>query len=449
MSSSTAQSTPPHWASRYRVLLRLALPLMGTTLSTNMMSLVNLALVGTLGYQSLAAVGIANVIILNLTSFFNGLGYSLTFFVAREGHPSPRGAINQWAGAGFYSAATVSVIVCIASLFLPHVVYAVMGVHRTVLILGVAYLKWRLLALCFRVPNNTLSGVLKGLGQTRPVLGASLVANVANVGLTTLFVESHRGLVGAGQAFFMAEVLGFLVIFVASWRSAFAGRFPSNPRRRQLASVLGEGLKIGISEIGMTASMIVFTFFVARFGSTSLAASEIALNLLSLLYMPGVALGSAGTIMIGRLFGTYDVPQIKRAARDIFALGAGVFIVICGLLALLSARVPMLFTSSPAVQHEAGHILMLAAVFLTFDGGQLMIEGFLRGVGDNTFTMWMSVLLGWVGFIPFAYLFAFIWHGHTIGVWLAFYLYIVVLFTAYTWRFIRFPWSRIRQNRET
>lgn len=446
MNSSTAQSTPLHWASRYRVLLRLALPLMGTTLSTNMMSLVNLALVGTLGYQSLAAVGIANVIILNLTSFFNGLGYSLTFFVAREGYPSPRETINQWVRAGFYSAVTISIIIWIASFFLPHVVYALMGVQHTVLTLGIAYLKWRLLALCFRVPNNTLSGVLKGLGQTRPVLWANLVANV---GLTTLFIESHRGLVGAGQAFFIAEVLGFLMIFVTTWHSVFAGRFPSNPQRRKLAAMLREGLKIGISESGMTASMIVFTFFVARFGSTSLAANEIALNLLSLLYMAGVALGSAGTIMISRLFGTEDVQQIKRTARDIFSLGTGIFVAICGLLVILSARIPLLFTSSPPVQHRASHILIIASVFLVFDGGQLMIEGFLRGVGDNTFTMWASLLLGWVGFIPLAYLFAFIWHGHTIGVWLAFYLYIVGLFIAYAWRFIRFPWSRIHQNRET
>lgn len=91
-------------------------------------------------------------------------------------------------------------------------------------------------------------------------------------------------------------------------------------------------------------------------------------------------------------------------------------------------------------------LLRFASFFLFFDGLQLILAGALRGVGENTYTMRWSLLLGWLVFIPLCYVLTFYVDLQVYGPWVAFYIYIIGLLIAFGLKFIRMDWNGVQMK---
>jgi putative MATE family efflux protein len=141
----------------------------------------------------------------------------------------------------------------------------------------------------------------------------------------------------------------------------------------------------------------------ARVGSASLAAHQIAFQLFLFLALVLDALAVAAQVLVGRALGAGDARQARAAAVRVIvwsvAFGA---LFGAGLLAL-SGVVPGLFTDDPAVRERAHEIWGILAVTMPINGAVFALDGILIGAGDTRFLMW-GMLSAAAVYVPVALL---------------------------------------------
>ncbi|MEK4567026.1 MATE family efflux transporter [Alkalihalobacillus sp. FSL R5-0424] len=415
--------------------------------SQTIMGIVNLIIVGSLGYEAIGAVGITNVIILNLFSLFGGIGYAINYLSAQQfGAKNHKKCVN-YVYTGLYIAILISVPILICSFFAPEYIFKIIGASESVTLIGIGYLSLRLISFCFTMFRTVIIGFTRAVGDTKASMYSGVLGNVLNILISYLLVFGYlgfpeMGILGAGVGFLIAEIVQtiFMIIYFYTIKTINT-RTLMSIREGNYKVVSQESAKIGLEDIGMSAAMIFFTAFAARIGNMELAATEIALNVLTLAYLPGIGFGTTATIMIGQKIGEKNNKVASKTGFQILKVATYFLIPLGGVYFFFAEEIAMLFSEEQRVIELTVMVLMFASVFLIVDGLQLVLAGALRGVGENTFLLVSSIILGWLFFIPLAYLLTFTFSIGFIGMWISFYIYIVALFLVLLYKFLKINWD--------
>lgn len=434
---------------RTKNIINLTIPTIIAMSSTTIMGIVNLIVVGSLGHEAIGAVGIANVIILNLVSLFGGIGYAVNYLAAQHFGAKKYDNCVDYAYTGIYLAIGISIPIILSLFFAPEWAYKILGASEKVTSLGIGYLILRLIAFCFSMVRTVLIGFLRAIGDTKVAMYSGVAGNLLNIVLSYILVFGilgfpKLGIIGAGVAFLISEIFQLIYTLI---KFLSLKELPTKNITRlkdtKLRVVSIESSKMGIEDFGMSAAMILFTAFAANLGDAELAATEIALNVLSLAYLPGLGFGTTATILIGQKIGESKKKEAKSTGIKIIKVCTWFLIPLSIVYFLLAENISVLFTSNTEVIEYTKWILTFASFFLIVDGLQLVLSGSLRAVGENTFLMKSSLTIGWAIFIPLAYILTFPMSLGLVGMWISFYIYILMLFLSFIRKYIRIKWQTI------
>jgi MATE family multidrug resistance protein len=214
------------------------------------------------------------------------------------------------------------------------------------------------------------------------------------------------GLVGAGIGssitnFLMFAAMAGVVLSHGRFRRYHLfGRFWRSdwPRFRDLWRL---GLPIGIT-LGLEVTIFsAAAFLMGLFGTASLAAHAIAIQIAALSFMVPLGIGQAVTVRVGLAYGRKDLQGIGRAGWTAFVLGVGFMSLMAILMISLPYNLVYLFLdeSDPAnapVIALAVSFLGIAALFQIVDGAQVVGAGMLRGLHDTSVPMIYAALGYWV-----------------------------------------------------
>ena len=236
------------------------------------------------------------------------------------------------------------------------------------------------------------------------------------------------GLVGSGIATslsnaFMFVGLALVVVFARRFRRYHLfGRWWRADWPR-LAALWRLGLPIGATlafEIGVFNAAV---FIMGQFGTSSIAAHAMAIQIAAVSFMVPLGLGQAATVRVGRAHGAGDAEGIARAGWTAFAL-AMIFMSMMSLLMLSAPR--LLIGTFVAIDDPANAIvvdlavsfLFCAAVFQIADGAQAVGAGMLRGLQDTTMPMVFAGFGYWGFGMPISLLLGFAAGLQGLGVWI-------------------------------
>ena len=179
--------------------------------------------------------------------------------------------------------------------------------------LAVDYLRIGAFGLPFALIALAGQGFLRGVSDLRTPLVIVVVANAANVVLNVVFIYGlDWGLAGSAAATVVAQA-GMGAAFVRALLSAPAdSRRPSLARMRPLARI---GREIFVRTTALYGSFLVASAVLARVGSDSLAAHQIAFQLFVFLALVLDAIAIAGQVIVGRTLGAGDPEAAHAAAR--------------------------------------------------------------------------------------------------------------------------------------
>jgi MATE family multidrug resistance protein len=164
------------------------------------------------------------------------------------------------------------------------------------------------------------------------------------------------------------------------------------------------------------------TFWIARFGTTTLAAHQIVLQYLWFAITLVFAMSQAVTVRVGYSVGREDVVAVCYASY----VGMCMNFVCVLIVSIFFFFMPEFFLRldidiySPAnasLIHDSSTLLSISAILLIFDNFRIIGFGALRGLKDTRFPMYASVFCFWVIGLSSAYVFGFVLHYDGQGIW--------------------------------
>jgi len=394
---------PP--ASESRRLLRIAAPMMVAQGGMVFMGVVDTLVVGRISAEDMAAVSLGNNAVMVVMGFGLGLIMGLETFVSQSMGRADRSGALGWLQQSVWLSLLVAAPLSLLSLA-PILVFRWAEIDPAVRGLADAYVWARLPGHVFAFVFTAYRGFLSASGQTRPVMTAVFIANLANAGLDLALAWGlGLGAAGVGLATSVCWIV-MLAVAIPAVRLgtgvAFRWGDPLNrPDRARLGRLVRIGLPIGLHfalEVGIFALVSVL---VGRLGATALAGHQIAMTMAALSFMLAMGISIAATARVGHFIGAGEPAAARRTG--FLAIAWGALLMGAGGVAFVALGEPIadaFAPNDPEVARTGVVLLRLAAIFAISDGLQAVGAGVLRGLGDTAFTFWANMVGHWVIGLP-------------------------------------------------
>ena len=118
--------------------------------------------------------------------------------------------------------------------------------------------------------------------------------------------------------------------------------------------------------------------FIARLGTTPVAGHQLAVNMVSVLFMVPLAIGNAAGTLVAQRLGAQDARDARRLGWHGLLIGCALAAVLGGLVYAARAPVLGLYTRDPAVLAAAGPLVAWMALFHVADAAQIVAAFVLR-----------------------------------------------------------------------
>jgi multidrug resistance protein, MATE family len=432
VATGSASATRARLTLELTETLKLAVPIALTQLGQIAMMTTDLALIGRLGDEAVAAAALAHTVFFVSFTFGMGLVSAVAPLAAQAfGGRDPR-LVRRALRVGLWAALLIS---------LPMMALPLFG-ERILLMLGqaeaTAHLAQKyLLGLGWGIAPGlwflATRGFMGAVNRPEPGLWITLTAIPANALLVWLLIHGAWGLprldlFGAGLA---TTIVNFGMFLAGLWFAA--NRRPFKKYRvlgriwridwtlmRQLI-VIGSPISIAfLLEYGLFGAAALLMGLI---GTTALAAHQIALQIAAILFMVPFGIGMAATVRVGHAVGRNDAPAVRRAGFVATLLGI-VFMSVMTLAVILGRFAIGRFFFGEAVESAGAVIdltatlLLVGATFFVADGTQTVVAGALRGLNDTRVPLLFAAISYWLVGFPAACGLAFSAGLGAIGVWI-------------------------------
>jgi MATE family multidrug resistance protein len=447
-----------------RAVLALALPLMANSAIQIVLNLTDMAFIGHISTAALAGVATVQWLVLVVVLILGGVASAVQTLAA------------QYFGARRYTRASQSAWMAIWATLLAapafvavgasgHLLLAPFGFSSDIEQLAAAFWFPRVGGAAFGVAVWGMLGFFNGIGQPRITLLVTIVTTVANVVFNELFIfQLGWGVAGSGWATTTAQALGLIVCIGLLLQPYYRRRFKSHltwqPHWRLLGTQLKLGFPTGLLPAADLLGISLFQMMQVRLDTVGGAATQMAMILTSVAYMPGFGIASAGTTLVGQSIGAGDRQWGMRVGSRVILMTALYMGGIGILLALAGPALLPLFTVADDAEAVAAialgqRLLWIAAIYQVFDGLNMGSGLCLRGAGDVTVPAALVIPVSWLVFVPLAHALTFApeqgWvhflpqFGYgAVGGWAALVFYVMLLGTTLCLRWCSGAWQRIR-----
>ena len=414
--------------------------------------------VGKIGYNELAAVGIAGDLSFEILIILMALLSIVGVLVAQAEGAGKQDKLGQSVRQGFIVATLIGIPAMVLIWNLDIVLKAA-AQDPIVIELAIPYLQglsgMALPVLWFSVFRNFIAA----LSQTVAVMVVTFAAVVLNYLLTIWFVHGGGGLAplglfGAGLATTIVSWLMFFALALHVYRKPSLRGFGIFKGRWQVHGELcREIFKLGIPVAALTlfeAGLFMATSILSGIISAkTLAAYEIVMAWVGIPFVIALGFAEATMVRVALAVGRQQPLAVRRAGQLGMAIVAG--------LTLLLALVPIFFGEQiiqifidlddpgyPEVAALAANFLVIAAIFQVFDGLQATAARALRALKDNIAPLWIAGFGYWVLGVGGGALLAFKFEMAGAGLWWGLAMGLFVTSNLLIWRFHRFTRNSIR-----
>ncbi len=412
-----------------RKILALAIPNIISNITVPLLGMVDMALVGHLGNDSLIgamAIGVA---------IFNFIYWNFAFLrMGTSGLVAQAFGARNFREVGSVFVRSVSVALLAALLLLlfrqgvGNLAFRMMEGSTETMRAAAEYFYIRLWAAPATLSLFAFQGWFIGMQNSRFPMYISIVINLLNVAFGVWFVYGlHWGIAGVAWSTVVAQYGGLLTASLL-WLIYYR-RFIRQVSVRESFDLrpLLRFFRVNRDIFLRTACIvIVYTFFTSAssgMGDTILAINSLLMQLFTLFSYMMDGFAFAAESLIGRYVGARNAVMVQRSLRGLLAWSGGVALLYVVIYALFWEPLLGLFTSSPAIlTGAADYILWVVAVPL-IGFAPFLVDGALIGA-TATRVMRNSVFLSTVAF--FVVYFALRGLVGNNALWLAFMVFLVL-----------------------
>jgi len=435
-----------------RQVLDLALPAVGEQMLNMMVGLVDTFLVGHLGASSLAAVGLANQIVMLATTFFAAVATGTTALVARHvGAKEPATAnriMHQSLTVGLVLALPL-ILICFFGATLS---MQVMGAQDDVVGLGSMYMQIVAPTLLTSALMFIGNAALRGSGDTRTPMQVMAVVNGVNIVVAYTLINGlgpfpALGVAGSAMGAALGRTTGCVMVLLILFKGKAALRLNLTDLRLdrvQLARIVNVGVPAGMELLVMRLGMTIFAATVASLGTAAYAAHQVVMTSESLSFQPGFGFGVAAATLMGQGLGAKDPRRAEDGGLTAVRLAVLVMSGMGVLFFLFPGWFMGVFTSDPEVIALGITPLRIIAIAQPFLALTMVLSGALRGAGDTRGPLVVTTIGIWCVRLPLAFILLRLTSIGLPGAWITMIVDQFVRSMFFIGRFRSGRWKRIR-----
>lgn len=402
--------------AEWKTLALLGGPILVAQVAQMANGVIDTVMAGHASARDLAAVGIGSSLWMPLFLLFMGMLGALQPIISGYRGERAFSRIMPATWQGLYIAVAAAVVMI---LLLTHVhpVLELLSLDHDTARITQGYLDafaWGVPALLLM---TALRGLTDGLGHTQVIMAFSLLSTALNLPLNYIFIYGKLGLpamggVGCGWATSLSNGVAAIALLAYLNRSASYRRFHllgdwSRPDLADIRYILRIGVPIGFTIFVEASLFSVIALFLAPLGPVVVAGHQIALNVVSLLFMLPLSLGMALTLRVSFLIGAGAPDTARLISRSSLILASVIALAFASLLFLSTDAIARLYTGDTKVQTVTVSLLLYAAIFQIADVIQVTCISALRGYKDTRIPMVIMLFSFWGVGLPLGYLLTF------------------------------------------
>ena len=380
----------------------LSIPAILAQLSSVLMQYIDTAMVGHLGANQSASIGLISTSTWIFMGFCSatssGFSVQIAHLVGSNDFARAREVVRQ----GLTSVLLFSVVLALIGVAIAPSLPCWLGGNPDITADASAY--FLIFAACLPLQQLVFScgGMLQASGNMKVPSMLNINRCIMDVAFNYLFIYGlGLGVVGAaiGTGVSVLITAGLMLWFLTVRSPELNLRQDRGsflPQRATLRNALGIASPMWLQNLIMRGAYVMNTIIVAPLGTVSIAANAFAITAESFCYMPGYGLEEAATTLVGQSLGAKRRELARRFATITTASGAAIMTLLGIVMYAFAPALMGLLSSDPDVVALGAKVLRIEAFAETMFAVSIVAYGAFVGAGDTLVPSALNLASMWV-----------------------------------------------------
>lgn len=411
----------------YSQIFKIGLPIVIQNIIQTLAAMLDVFMIGQLGEVQITAVSLGSRWLQLFFQLNNAIMAVGSMFIAQYWGKRDKAAIHRTMGIVFTSSIIFTLVFSVCSYGFTHQIMSLYSADGEVIAHGISYIRIVLIVAVFVSVETILNTALTATENTVIPLITTIVALVLNFVLNYLLILGKFGfpMLGSDGAA-IATVISYAVAAVTVTVITVIKKYPIWGNVKSYfsftAANFGRFYKLGffvmMCEVSYSIGINIYNIAYKYTGTNAQAALHIVENFQSLTMVLAVGIGTAQSVMIGKLLGASEFKLAKTYFKKFMFLVPTAALVLAILTVIASPLLLSVFKIEPTTYDDARKMLYLVAIIMPLKALSFsIVVGTLRSGGD-TLPCFTTNLVGvWMVGIPCTFLGAYLFPDK---IWLVF-----------------------------
>ncbi|AVD34662.1 MATE family efflux transporter [Clostridioides difficile] len=361
-----------------------------------------------IGKEAMAAVSGANPIMFLLVAAL--MGVSLGFSIL----------VSQFYGSGDLKKVKATIDTTYILLFIGSILISILGIvfggpmlrlmntPESVFSQSKLYLTIIFGGILFSAGYNSVSAILRGLGDSITPLYFLIIATILNIVLDlTFIVVLKMGVEGVALATIIAQAVSFIISIIYLNKKHEVLKFKIKGiiyDNKIFKDGLRLGLPSGVQQMLFSIGNMALQFLVNSYGTSAMAAFGAGLRIENFISLPIMNLGSAVSTFVAQNIGAGENERVKKGIRESIKMTLVLAVIVIALILLFRENLIALFNTDKDVIKIGSSYLFIIGPFFLFIGTSFVLSSAMKGAGDSMFALISSIVSLWLGRLPASYM---------------------------------------------
>lgn len=393
-------------------LIKLALPIMGTSFIQMAYNLVDMIWVGKAGSSAVAAVGTAG--------FFPWLAMAFIAISRVGGEVKVAQCIgkNDKKETKSYIKAAIELNIILAILYTIVLLIfknGLIGFFKLgdieVISMSKQYLTIVAIGMVFYFINPVFTAIFNGMGNSKTPFRINTIGLVTNIILDPVLILGFGpipalGVAGAAIATVFAQMvvsICFIIMILRGDNEYFKVSIFKNIEIQYYKALYKMGIPVALQSGLFTVFSMILGVIVASWGPVAIAAQKVGSQIESISWMTADGLAVAVSSFVGQNYGANKIDRINKGFKITIVISAILGIINTAILVLLGEQIFSIFINEPDAIKEGSMYLKILGYSQLFMCVEIITAGAFKGLGRTYISSAILIILTGAR-LPMAYL---------------------------------------------
>ncbi|MBR6634694.1 MAG: MATE family efflux transporter [Clostridia bacterium] len=391
-------------------LIKFATPFLLSNLLQALYSVADMIIVGQFcGKTGITGVSIGSQINILVTGAAMGLSVGGTVLIAQYGGQKMYGEQRKTIGTMTTLYMILAVVLTAAMLFLCNPLLTLLNTPASAYSEAADYYNICMGGMVFMFLYNAISGVLRGMGDSKRPLYFVLIAAITNVVLDLILVgKLGMASAGAAWAIISAQALSVIISLIYLAKKKFFAEYKLSDfkiSKDKFKPLMQIGLPSSIQSLVVSLSFLTLTALVNSLPNAEVASAcqGIGGKINSFAILPGLAISSAISSMAGQNIGAGEYARAKKTMLTGMVMAFSVSVAVFAVVNLFPEFLIRLFDSEAEVIETGARYIRIISFDYLFASIMFCLNGLAIAAGNTYIALINAICNGILVRMPVAY----------------------------------------------